>query len=265
VSDAFWVMTGAAGTIAQTLRPGLRDVVGRWRLLDAEPVPDGDAHGDQSQVVDLRDREATSQALRGAKGVVHLGGVASEGDRQDVLEVNVIGTAHVLEAARQAGARRVVIASSNHATGFYPVDQRIGPADPPRPDTFYGVSKVADEALGRLYADKFGLHVACIRIGAFEERPSEVAHLSMWISPRDTIAAFKAAMTFPDLHFATFYGVSANTRCWWDLEPGRALGFEPQDDAEAFAGSVPPAADDETSRRQGAGFVTAEYTLDQQR
>ncbi|WP_331272624.1 NAD-dependent epimerase/dehydratase family protein [Motilibacter deserti] len=265
MSDSFWVMTGAAGGIAQALRPGLRDLVGRWRLLDSRPVPDGDAHGDESRVVDLRDRAALIEAVRGATGVVHLGGLASEADREDIVEVNVLGTAHVLEAARQAGARRVVLASSNHATGFYGVDERIGPGAPPRPDSFYGVSKVAGEALGSLYVDKFGLEVACIRIGHFAERPETARDLSIWISPRDTVAAFSAAMTFADLRFSVFYGVSANTRGWWDIEPGRRIGYEPRDDAEAYAGTVPPVPDDETGRLQGGEFVPAAATLDPQR
>src|SRR4051812_2343186 len=123
MGERYWVLTGAAGTIAQCLRPGLRDVVGRWRLLDADPVAGAAAHGDESLVVDLRDRAAVNPAVRGAAGVVHLGGLADEADRQDIVEVNILGTANVLEAARLGGARRVVIASSNHATGFYGVDE----------------------------------------------------------------------------------------------------------------------------------------------
>ena len=44
-----------------------------------------------------------------------------------------------------------------------------------------------------------------------------------------------AALTAPAPGFHVLYGISANTRAWWDLEPGRALGYEPQDDAEEFA------------------------------
>jgi nucleoside-diphosphate-sugar epimerase len=43
------------------------------------------------------------------------------------------------------------------------------------------------------------------------------------------------------------YGISANTRAWWDLEPARALDYRPQDDAEDFAAEVlatPETADD---------------------
>ena len=47
----------------------------------------------------------------------------------------------------------------------------------------------------------------------------------------------EAALTATAPGFAVLYGISANTRAWWDLEPGR-LGYEPQDDAEEFADSI---------------------------
>ena len=49
------------------------------------------------------------------------------------------------------------------------------------------------------------------------------------------------------------YGISANTRAWWDLEPGRRLGYEPQDDAEDFADRVQPGPDDEAEAEHVGG------------
>ena len=103
---------------------------------------------------------------------MHLGGLADEADFHDLAEVNVVGTFHVLEAARRAGVRRVVYASSNRVSGFYPTATRVDVGMPPRPDGLYAVSKVAGEALARLYADKFGLQVASIRVGSFEGAPA---------------------------------------------------------------------------------------------
>ena len=131
-----------------------------------------------------------------------------------------------------------MFASSNHATGFYRVQDRIGPDAPVRPDTLYGVSKVFGEALGSLFHDKFGLRVACIRIGTALPRPREPRHLATWLSPGDLVRLIKACLTAPELGFAIVYGVSANRRGYWDLEPGRKLGYEPVDDAEAFATDV---------------------------
>ena len=85
----------------------------------------------------------------------------------DLTEVNITGTYHVLEAARRTGVDRVVYASSNRVTGFYDIDTLVD-EHAPRPDGFYGVSKVAGEALCRLYSDKFDLSTIVIRIGSYE-------------------------------------------------------------------------------------------------
>lgn len=102
------------------------------------------------------------------------------------------------------------------------------------------MSKVFGEALGSMYHDKFGLRVACIRIGSALPRPLDERHLSTWISPGDLNRLVKACLTSPDLGFAIVYGASANRRGWWDLEPGRRLGYEPQDDSEVYAADIEP-------------------------
>ena len=123
---------------------------------------------------------------------------------------------------------------------------------PPRPDTYYGVSKVFGEALGRLMVDRYGLEVVCLRIGSWKQYPTSVRELSTWISPADGVRLLAAALTAPDVGFAVVYGISANTRAWWDLAPARALGYLSVDDAEEYADRIPgadaepdPAADPE--------------------
>jgi uronate dehydrogenase len=115
---------------------------------------------------------------------------------------------------------------------------------PPRPDTFYGVGKVAAEALMRLYVDRYGIDAVACRIGSFTERPETTRALSTWLSHDDCVRMVDAALTAPAPGFAILYGISANTRAWWDLEPGRRLGYEPADDAEEFAADVPSADTD---------------------
>jgi hypothetical protein len=105
------------------------------------------------------------------------------------MEANVAATFNVFEAARECGVRRLVFASTNHATGFYPRSQRVGRRIP-FDRTLYAVTKVFGEALGRLYADKWGLDVICLRIGAFGNRPTSVHALSMWLSERDAVQLF---------------------------------------------------------------------------
>ena len=120
----------------------------------------------------------------------------------------------------------------------------------PRPDTFYGVGKVAAEALLSLYADRYGIDAVACRIGSFRDRPETVRNLSTWLSHDDCVRMVDAALTATAPGFAVLYGISANTRAWWDLEPGRRLGYEPQDDAEEFADSVAARARGRAPRRR---------------
>jgi uronate dehydrogenase len=131
---------------------------------------------------------------------------------------------------------------------------------PVRPDSYYGVSKATGEAVGRLYAEKFGLRVACLRIGSFAERPSERRHLSTWVSFPDTVRAFRAAMTAPDLDFAVFYVASANRDLFWDMDAGARLGYHPEDHAESFGDDLGGAV----YEFQGGDSAGADFTLARQ-
>jgi uronate dehydrogenase len=159
------------------------------------------------------------------------------------------------------GVTRIVYASSNHAVGRTPRRElsggQLGADVRPRPDTFYGVAKVAAEGLLSLYCDRYGIDAVATRIGSFLVQPESVRGLSTWLSPDDAVRMFDACLTAPDPGFAVLYGVSANTRGWWDLEPGRALGYHPQDDAERFADLVSPSANDDA---EGA-YVGGPYAL----
>jgi uronate dehydrogenase len=131
---------------------------------------------------------------------------------------------------------------------------------PPRPDGLYGVSKVAVEALGRLYADKFGLEVVCLRIGSFEAEPTQPRHLATWLSPRDCAGFVRTALTAPLAGFSAVYAVSNNTRRFWSLDD--PPGYRPVDDAEAYAEQIPGA--DEffaAAGPQGGAFADQEFTL----
>lgn len=239
IERARWAITGAAGTIGTLLRTALQERGIPTLSIDiADLVPLG--KHDQVARVDLADLEALVDCLSGCGGVIHLGAIADEADFHDLAEVNIVGTYHVLEAARRAGVARVVFASSNRLTGMYEIQTDVSVDLPPRPDGFYGVSKVAGEALCRLYADKFGVSTISVRIGSFGERPSSPREQRTWLSPDDAVRAFLAAMTTSE-HTATFYAVSANAGRWWNDEAGIALGFVPVDDASTF-GPLEPLA-----------------------
>ncbi|WP_395481841.1 NAD-dependent epimerase/dehydratase family protein [Streptomyces sp. KHY 26] len=234
------VITGAAGGVGGLLRPRLARAGRTLRLLDVAPVP-GAAEGEDVETARLSvtDLPSMCEALTGADAVIHLGGLSVEGPWDEILDININGTRTVLEAARRAGVPRVIIASSSHAVGFHPRGRGEAPDYLfPRPDTYYGVSKVAAEALGSLYHDRYGLDVVCVRIGGCFERPIATRQLATWLSPDDCARLMEALIAAPSPGFRVVWGVSDNTRRWFSLDEARALGYEPLDDAERFAGEL---------------------------
>ena len=240
------LVTGGSGRVGTWILPALA-ALGEVVVLDRRRPATGPARfveGDVTEPVSVR------AALAGCDAVVHLAAIPDEAPLADLLEVNVTATGHVLEAARLAGLRRVVLASSNRVTGCYARDEVVRPSDPPRPDTYYGVSKVAVEALARLYVDRWGMTVTCVRIGTAAPAPRTVRDLSTWVSPGDLARCFVAAVHGPAEGFSCTYAVSANTRRWWDDDPG-AVPPDRRDDAERFAGEVGPDDEDARPDRQG--------------
>jgi uronate dehydrogenase len=224
------LITGAAGRIGTVLRRGLAHEL---RLTDVVR-PDDAEH--ELVLADLTDAEAVDRAVAGVDAVVHLGAVPDEAPFEEIAGPNLHGTFHVFDACRRLGVRRIVFASSNHATGMYPVGEPLTGLSLPRPDGLYGVSKVYGEALGRMYSERFGLEVVALRIGSFAERPRDRRSLHTWLSHGDCVRLVDAALTAPAVGFTIVYGVSANTRRWWPHDDAaRRIGYEPRDDAEAYA------------------------------
>lgn len=258
------LVTGAAGSIGRVVCPALtaagHTVVG----LDRVPQPDGEDGA--WYTLDCTDADAVAAVFDAESfdAVLHLAGHPGEASLPDSLSSHVVTTAALLDAMHEHGVPRLVYASSNHAVGRTPrrdlPGDVVGVDTRPRPDTFYGVGKVAAEALMSLYADRYGIDAVACRIGSFLERPETVRQLATWLSPDDCVRMVEAALTTPAPGFAVLYGISANTRAWWDLAPGRALGYDPQDDAEAFADSVPPGPDEEEQGAHvGGPFATAAF------
>lgn len=205
----------------------------------------------------LGDLELLVTACRGVDVVIHLAGLADEAPWADILESNIEGTYGVFEAARRAGVRRIVYASSNHIIGCYPPTERIRPSDPVRPDTYYGVSKVFGEGLARLYHDKWELEAVCLRIGSFRPKPEDVRQLSTWLSHPDGVELLHRAVVADGPGFEIVYGVSANTRGWWDNDAAAAaIGYRPRDDAEDFSAELEEAP---APRLQGGAFAEPDY------
>ncbi len=257
------LVTGAAGQIGGIVR----DKLGfRYDLVGLDRV---DCGWRNSYVGDLSDFDSILPAFAEVDTVVHLAADPSpKASWESTLQNNIVGTRNVYEAARQSGAQRVILASTNHTVGFHPLrdepykaiyEGRLSEVRRPfrmldhrdlRPDSLYGVSKAFGESLGSFYHDEFGLSVICLRIGwvMTPDDPSfHPAALSLWLSHRDTAQLIHKAIDAPvSVGFAIVYGMSRNTLRIWDIESGeRILGFSPQDSA----------GEEWTSREDQRGFM----------
>jgi uronate dehydrogenase len=263
------LITGAAGQIGVALREGLRGSYPLIRLADIAPLGIR-AAGEELFSTDIRDLRAVEAAMAGIDCVVHLAGASVESEWDKVLHLNIEGCYNVFEAARRQRVKRVIFASSNHAVGFHRRERFIGTDVVPRPDTRYGVSKVFGEALGRLYADKHGLSVACLRIGTFRnpDQPSDARQLLTWISHRDMVQLVRRCIDYPDYHFVVVYGVSNNLRSRWDNTDAKFLGYRPQDDSEIFAADIlaaGPKEDQIAAQFHGGFYCPMEFAGDPSR
>ena len=243
------LITGMSGLIGGAAR---RRFEPRSRLtaLNRSDVP-----GVTTVSADLSDLDAIRSAFEGQDTVIHL--AAKAGDRhtwEDLRDTNVIGTRNVLEAARLAGCKRVVFASSGATVAGWEREEpyraivegryddvpedwvRIRHDMATRPNGPYASTKVWGESLARYYADTFDLSVISLRIGYVNavDRPVGARILSVWCSQRDIVNAIELAVDADDsLGYDIFFVQSDNKWGYRDLShPREVLGFAPQDAAE---------------------------------
>lgn len=232
------VVTGSSGRMGSDLCVRLGAAGHAVCGLDVR-APDAGHPLEQFHELSVTDVDALEPVLRDADLVVHLAGYARERPWADIVGTNVAGGHAVLEAARRAGAGRLLLASSVHVVGCTPVaDAARLPVLPPRPDTLYGVGKVAVEALASAYADRFGMTVVSARIMTYAARPERRRALALWLSPDDFARLVEAALRLNRPGHHVVWGVSRNTRGVVSLAAGEAIGYHPQDDAEVYADSV---------------------------
>jgi len=254
------LITGAAGRIGSFLRPELR---GRYELRLTDIAPIRDLHPGESFVkADISKIKDMLKVTRGVDAVVHLGGQSGEAPFERILEANILGFYNTLEAARQNGVKRFLVATSNHAVGFYPCDQTIDHRVYPKPDSRYGVSKVFNEGMASLYADRYGMEMFCMRIGNVNRAPIDRRRLAIWISGRDMAQLVTIGVEHPDIEFEVVYGISDNQRTWFDNTNAYRLGYRPQDRSEDYAEEIlrrsPPLTHDPADVFQGGGHCMAE-------
>ncbi len=245
------LITGMSGCIGSILYRNLND---SWQVsgIDAR---ENDAY--PVTVMNISDTSGLAGIIAGAYAVVHLAANASVmASWEEVLESNIRGTQNVFETAALAGVKKIIFASSNHVTGLYEQEepyrkiiagdyQGLNPQDIPmidrtfpiKPDSYYGVSKAFGEALGRYYAERYGLQVICLRIGTVnrQNHPLDVRQCATLFLHADLVKMVDRCLRNEELKFEIFYGVSNNTWRFWDISNiQRELNWEPEENAENF-------------------------------
>jgi len=247
------LVTGMSGLIGSAVRRRLEP---RARLT---ALNRGDVPGVATVRADLSELEAIRSAFEEQDTVVHL--AAKAGDHyswEELRDTNIIGTRNVLEAARLAGCKRVIFASSGATVAGWEREEpyramvegryddvpdkwvRIRADMATRPNGPYASTKVWGESIARYYSDSFGLSVIALRIGFVnaEDRPTNARIHSVWCSQRDIVNAIELAVDADDsIRYDIFFVNSDNRWSYRDLSHSReVLGFSPQDAAEDYRG-----------------------------
>lgn len=253
------LITGAAGDVGTHLR---RELAGRYRIRASDLRPLKKVGKESFMRADISRMADALRITRGVDAIVHLGGYSVEGPWEGILSANIVGCYNVFEAARRNGVKRIVFPTSNHAVGFYRRSKTIDHRVYPKPDSRYGVSKVFGEALGSLYADKYGMAFLMIRVGNVNPAPIDRRRLSIWVSPRDIAQLVTIGIEHPGIRFEIVYGISGNTRAWYDNANAIRLGYRPKDNSEAYAQAVlgrrEPKGDPVAEAHQGGVFCAVE-------
>ena len=157
-------VTGGSGKLGRYVAAALAERA-EVTVLD-RAAPGGHAAFAEIDVLDL---DGLRRALKGHDGVVHLAAIDSgvQAPEERYFATNTLGTWHVLQAAEEAGARRVIVCSSVSALGLAPdhppQSLPIGADHPLAPTDAYGLSKQACEKLAAGFARRGRLEVVCLR------------------------------------------------------------------------------------------------------
>lgn len=267
-------ITGAAGLVGTGLRAEMLERGYYVVSLDLKPIAEPSLN-ETSAVVDITDQAELIRHLTGCDAVVHLAACTTDAPWPDQVRLSIEGTISLFEAARAAGVRRVIYASSHHVVGLQPRAPHgpvIGDTAILRPDSRYGVAKAFGESIGALYAYKYDVSVLSIRIGNVNTRPIDRRRMGSWVTFRDLAQLVSIGIERPDLVFEIVYGISDASGRHYDNSSAYALGYVPKDSSEGWEEAVgrddpPPAAASEIARSPaeitlGGKFSQSEFVGD---
>jgi uronate dehydrogenase len=225
------LVTGSAGRVGRAVVKELTTRGHRVRGFDRVPTP-----GLTDAVVgSITDAAACGTATKDVHTLIHLAATPDDVDDVvgDLVPNNVVGVYRTFEAARLAGVKRMVLASSGQVvwtqrqTGPWPIGIDVQPT----PRYWYAAMKMFLEGAGRAYADKHGISVLAVRLG-WCPRPGQEKEIAaeewaqdVYLSPGDAGRFFACAVETPrPIHFAVVYATSNAVRsCPYDMEPARTL------------------------------------------
>ena len=246
------LVTGMSGKIGRAVLKRLGHKYD-FTALNRHPMD-----GVRCVTADITDFASIRPHFEGQETVIHLAAALGSGEEniKDTIDRNVWGAYNVFEAARQAGVKRVIFASSGSVILSYTKESpwrelengeydELTPSwpmltheSPVRPNTIYGCSKVWGEALGRHYSDAYGMSVICVRFGWIPEtdRPGPVRTFAVWCSHNDASQMVDRCIEADDsLRFDIFFAVSDNKYGYRDLTHAKEeVGYVPQDRAEDY-------------------------------
>jgi len=253
------LFTGAAGNLGRRLRERLHEFADIVRLADLADIGPAGPNEEVFQC-DLADRDQVMKMCEGVDAILHFGGVSTEEAFAPIMQANILGMVNLYEAVHKLGIRRVVFASTNHTMGMYKTTDLVDATMPPRPDGYYGVSKVFGESLSRYYWDRFGVETVCIRIGYCWPEATNYRQLTTWLGLDDMVQLLRRSLLTPRVGHTIAFGTSDNDGRWWDDRHSRHLGYKPQESSRQFADKVPDAVNwedmnDITLTFQGGVFL----------
>jgi uronate dehydrogenase len=193
------LVTGSSGAVARMIIPLL--IARGYELRFADRAASGAEHAD------LCDPVCCDRVLSDVDAVVHLAGAAKEAGVASLVADNTIAVANMLASAVRNEVSHFVFCSSMHIMGMYSRNDRFTEQDAPRPDSHYAASKLHGEALCRVYHEKHGLGVTCLRLGSVTPSVAD-SDPGAWISPEDMVGMITVALSLPRGSFHVFHAVA---------------------------------------------------------
>jgi uronate dehydrogenase len=235
------LVTGAAGAIGRPVCEFLRERGHQVRRFDRV------SSGGDEVIADIANTAAVLEASAGMDAIVHLAATPDVAPFLELVSPNVIGPFNVLDAARQHGIGRVVLASSVQVSwSSSPEERRTAAHTAPR--NHYALTKLWAEEMGQLYHSMHRVSIVAARIGWMVR--NEVEALSMrerrmtrnYISRRDVAHFMACAIEAPNVEFNVLYAIGPGGEQAYDLDSPRAvIGYRPQDHfPDGLPFSLPP-------------------------